>query len=294
MAAENVILTKFFRIADRVIMNMSHETRAWSGRNLIPDGAKGTVVGFTRYKRDVSIIDYYCSKIPGIYEGNGAAIILWDNGQHTNEGGESVCFEDLSLNESRRNDTEYNKAFETIVKIADLQSTPVEIGDEIIVERVGNGKRATYQATIGRIDYLRLNEKCDDGVTPMPAYQYRATEGWSSSCNEGDILRIVKRGNYWAWLNNKTQLSFADLKEECAFYSSIGFVEDVRNPKNGMYSWTLPELLQAVKEGTVDVIHTSPGMFGAAQRVGGKRFPDMPDLAKRCREEVLKGFADRM
>ena len=288
---ENVILTKYLHIGDKVVMNMDPESRGW-GRQGPDNGTKGVVVGFYRYKRDVSIIDYYISRIPGIYEGNGAAIILWEDGTHTNEGGCDIYWEDQSLNKIRGIDVAYQGAYETLVKVSDLPEVLYEIGDKVRVMRKSEGMY--YLCTILRITYMDLEKKRDDG-SPFPYIQYQNDEeGWHSSCTEDEIVELVERGNYWKWQHARESIAFKNLEEEAAFYGTLGYAEQCINPKTGDYGWTKDELLLAIVSGEIDVIRMSPGFFGAEERPLAFRYPTMPELGKRLREETMRGFADEI
>ena len=298
---EKVILSRYLYIGDRIAMEASDESRSYNTDSVkgIPDGTQGTVVGFYRYKQAYGPDERYLLKgpnmgIPGIYEGNGATYVLWDNGIANRPSLHDVVFVDKALNEIRRKDSEYHKAFEVMVKISDLPKLPYMIGNIVLLKpgTISFGENGRY-VRINRIDYLKAKDFCNDGVTPFPIYGICPADatGPSTSVRADDIERLINPGNYWRWENDqRDKLVFKDLQEEAGFYSSLGFSEQLRNPATDNYRWTLEEAVDVIEAGNADVIKDSGSWFGSTPFPTLYKYHDLPDLSRRLREETLKGF----
>ena len=279
MKKENVILTKFLRIGDRVEMNMDKESHGW-GAKAPADGTLGTVIGFYRYLDAVPRNRIHSNLTAGIYEGNGAAHIAWDNGEFTTSGGNEIAFCDQELNDVRRMDKPYQDAFERKVRVSDLPELPFYEGDIVMLHN--------EQGTIINIDYNSCNEKCNDG-SPLPIYDLEYSHDRGITRTIADALTLIERGNYWFYYHNEIdRVKFNDLREEAAFYQSLGLSEEVKNPKTNNYGWTIDEAFDAIRDGTGDAVRLSTAFFGNTCRPVVVRFPTMPELGSRLREEALK------
>jgi hypothetical protein len=82
---------------------------------------------------------------------------------------------------------------------------------------------------------------------------------------------------------------FEDLREEAAFYNSIGQSEEVRNPANGVYAWTIEEALEAVKSGLADGLSVGGGLFGASPKLFAKRFNNR-EFGERLRAHTIANW----
>lgn len=294
---QNIILACFTKIGDRVQMNVNKEDRLWSGKSdkLVPNGTLGTIVGY--YERtEYQDITTYPWKEPGKYRGNGNPYVLWDNGESDCPSLHNICFADEAENHThdvRAKDMAYREIFDTTVRVGDLPNTKYWKG--AVVKMVRNiFNTPINEVVIKNIDYHQVGEFCNDGVTPMPIYDVCPVGeiGISTRVSDNDIDILICNGNYWAWQNDKSQLSFKDLQEELAFYMSIGKLREVKNKRTKTYGWTLDELLEDVQSEEIDGIRMSYGLFGAPSRPVGMKFePGFEELAKRCRDEVLKGFS---
>ena len=105
-------------------MKMDLESRGWGPKDLTPDGTEGVVVGYHRYHRyygrDHGIFGFKS----GLYEGNGATIVRWDNGKVERISTHHVCPIDQSVLDIRRTDDAYREAFETKMFLKDLCLIP--------------------------------------------------------------------------------------------------------------------------------------------------------------------------
>jgi hypothetical protein len=165
--------------------------------------------------------------------------------------------------------------------VSELPETPFWEGDIVRIKRLG------IESKIVRIDYYRLGEFCDDGVTPMPPYMVKSVEGWLTN-ERNSNLELVERGYVWKYYHNEP-LEFPDLPTEADFFKCIHHASDVRNPACNLYKWTKDEVLQAIKDGTVHGFSMGYAMFSDELRISAMRFDD-EELGKRVAEYTLKGF----
>lgn len=144
------------------------------------------------------------------------------------------------------------------------------------------------EIAVERIEYNYLGQKRLDG-SPMPEYSVGPVGGGGGTVaiNES-IMTLVRRGNVWRYFNGEKPV-FADLNEEASFFKMIGHCDEVRNPANSLYSWTLEEILKAIADDIVDGFSVGASMFSTKMRHSAIRFRDR-DLGSRVREATLKGF----
>lgn len=289
---QKVILEKYLHIGDEVIMQMDPETRGW-GRKGVPDGTKGVVVGFYRYINSVAYNERWMGRESGMYEGNGAAYVKWEDGTTDRPSAHALVFANPELNAIRQNEHQYHEAFETMVKLSDLPELPYMEDDVVFLKKALFDSSRT--ARIRLVNYRDHDKFCDDGITPYPIYDVESMLGnhGTMRVNQNEIESLHKRGNYWAWENDKSKLQFKDLKHEISFYYSLGMTEQVRNPERKNYGWNIDEAIEAIRRGDGDYIEMSPGLFGSARRPLLFRFKtgaEVGDLPARCRTEILNGF----
>ena len=296
---ENVYATKLLRIGDEVVMNMDKEARGW-GREGVPDGTKGIVVGFFEYytTRHLNMRD-----VPGIYRGNGAAVVKWATGEVDTHGSDLAMPKHIL--DERRKDTVWNEAFEEQVRQYDLPKFDYMVGNKIAYtwkpDPRHGGRHAPRReiGTITNIDFDDIIERRTGRLQPMEKWHTDRVihvdleEGGSTRVAISEIDELVEQGNYWAWLNDKTQLKFKDLREEVGFYASLGLRKQIRSARSGDYKWTQADSAEAIRRGDVDVLGNSGSFFGSEPfPVVYKLDESLADLAKRVREETIKGFAD--
>lgn len=284
---KHIILGKFTRLGDRVVMQMDKEARA-CGRPGPQDGTLGTVVGITRYKISHGHNALYpdTNPVTGIYEGNGAIYVKWDNGEAETVSCHDICFVDEKLNELRQQDTAYNEAFDTEVKVSDLPKLPyiegatviLHTGETVSIKKIDYPIDTSYDPT-KKIYYVNILSG-----------QYVAASAYVS---DEDIKKVLSHGNYFEWYyGDKANLKFKDISEEVHFYQTIGKLVQVRNSKTGYYTFTVKEFLEAIKKGEGHAVRMSGGLFGATPEPTLWKFvgEGFEDLIQRCKEEILKGF----
>lgn len=294
MSSRNtIVLERFLRIGDRVVMTMDKEARGW-GRPGAADGTHGTVIGFHRYETHVPRVGGFGKK-PGVYMCNGAGVVAWDTGQHDTPGaGDLVWLIDHDkLSEERRKDKAWNDAFETNQFISDLPNLPFWEHD-IVRDKTGRvqmGNRTDGLLRIMSIEYHNLNSKRDDG-SPMPIYNVEAPEGRSGyTWTDNDHLELVERGNVWKWFNGeRANIKWKDLHEEAGFHKWLGACDEIRNPRTSYYTWELQDILGGLNDGLIDAPSVSQGFFGAGPSTHCYKFHDR-DLGERVRAKAIEGFS---
>lgn len=291
--SDNIILERFLRIGDLVVMNMDKEQRAWAGSKSVPDGSVGIVVGFYRAKLFRGRINNF-GHTPGEYIRNGVAMILWGNGKAENTGAGNLRFfvDPETKKEERRNDDAYNQAFDHEAYV-DVLPAGVDIYEHDIVEVVDPKIVRSWETDtlkVLSIDWHHLDSKRTDG-SPMPIYQVTHLEpGHGTMSLDITQVKLKERGNVWKWFNDKRdEIKFASLKEEVAFNFDLGLYEQVRCADTDGYHWPMASILPAVESGLIDVAKHQAGFFGAPGQVGAFKLQDL-ELGERCRAEMKKGF----
>lgn len=278
----NVILEKFLCVGDRVKYNPTKDTLEWR-KPLVEVGMLGTVTGWYVYNRAYGRNESWaygdqCDG-PGIYQGNGVAIVRWDNGETHKSSASDFCFVDESLNEIRRNDDKGQEVIERKLKIEELPETAFWEGDRVSVIRQGNAEMLVIISVeyVDDVDYDRGRR-----------YTGQSSEhGYTTYFHEKEAT-LISRGNYWWWAHDKSKLSFINIQDEVNFYSSLGKTEELRNPKNGLYAWTIDEGLEAVKNGDADYVATFNIPFSRTTKLSVFKLKDLPELTERLRQKVIE------
>jgi len=282
-----VILECFLRIGDTIVSQNSDSSKEYRTIT-VPDGVKGVVIGFHRYKRAIGRNEVRSNRPVGIYEQNGAVCVKWETGETSTPSCHDIAFIDDETKDMRAADSVYRKAFKEALYLSPLPEVSVYEGDTIRIQRRNEDNA---EVVITRIEYLDKDRLCNDDATQYPFIQVMCVEeGWRSSTNLADIVTFLKRGNYYWYEHDKTRMEFKDLNDEAGFYRTLGFAEEVRNPATGNYRWELDQLLEAIKNGEIDAISTSGSLFGSVPFSTAYRWPTMPELGKRLREQTLAGF----
>lgn len=293
---QTYVLDSYVRIGDRVAVLIDRETRAWRNKQYehLPDGKEGVVIGFNRYKKYVNRNQVFKDK-PGEYMSNGLAIVKWDDGGNDSMSAHHIGPMYQGVIESRRDDKAYKEAFDTDTYMKPLPELPYWEGDivrtnECIFNRFGEDQE---NLVITGIDYYRIGDFCNDGITPMPIYHVRIAgikDSPMMMIRERDIVELVERGNYWK-LEHGEELSFKDINEKLNFYGSIGETEQVRNPKTDTYRWTMEDIVEAVEAKTIDFCLVSSNVFGTTPMLNAYRIPNHPDVAEEARSHFqIKDF----
>lgn len=286
---ETFILSNCVRIGDKVAVLVDQEARGWASSlyKHLPDGREGVVIGFDRNIYYVNRNQVYKDK-PGTYMSNGCPIVKWnDDGSNDRMSAHHIGPIDQSLIDIRRQDKTYKKAFDTNTYTGPLPSLPYWEGDIIRTKEpiFRNHDEEFQDLVITSIDYYRINEFCNDGVTPMPIYDVRVA-GMENSpmtrIRQDDIVEIVERGNYWKHEHGEP-LEFKDIQEKLSFYNSIGETKEIRNPRTGNYSWSIDDIIEAIENKTIDYCINRHGLFGAPPMLHAYVIPNHPDIGEEAR-----------
>lgn len=279
--SDNVILAKFLRVGDVVVYAPESDSHRYQQAPVNP-GDKGKMVGWYSYLtscgRNQSMSYEKDMDGPGIYQGNGAAVIRWDNGITERVNCHEIKFEDPDLKEKRYNDPE-NEIIEKSLKISELPVTPFWEGDLVSIKRNGEN----YLLIVSSIDYVAIFGQS----SKYAPYGGHHSEGWTTNFDE-EQATLISRGNYWWWWHDKSKLSFKDIREEANFFRSLGKFEQLISPKSGNYKWDIQEAFDAVIAGEADCVSSSGSFFGSSPFPVVFKVHDNPDLARRLREEVIK------
>lgn len=289
------MLSSQLRVGDRVVMQMDKEARV-GGRRSVADGTEGTVLSKTRMLSYQERIGYLCRK-QGVYEQDGMAVVSWDNGVTENSDGYSIFLIDKQeagrrykeeyaslLKEDNYNDLQnklVNRSY-----VGPLPDTKFWEGDEVWVQQQTAKERLTYTWVIQSIQYYM---GCDERGYCYDVGAY-TDEGLVFSQMHRDIdMQLVKRGAIYNHYHN-LPVTFSSLGEEINFEFLLDRAREVRNPETRNFSWTMDEVIAAVKAGIVDGFNVAQGFFGAPPRIRAQRFENR-DLGERVRAKTLAGFS---
>ena len=283
------MIGEILKKGDIVVVNIPDEN--WIGgyrpvKN--QNGTKAKVKGFGEI--DYPRIQSFGRK-PGIYT-NYAWVEL-----EGIAGSISSCFVELAnkTEAKRRMKTWNSEKFRAKEKmIRPLPDLKFWEGDVVKMDWTGMRGPDWEEIQIARIEYGYLGQKRNDG-SPMPEYSICAVghEGCTCAINESR-LTLVRRGNVWKHFNGK-KVDFKDLAEEASFAKMLGLEKQIRNPATGLYTWTLKEMLNAIRDGKVDGFTADHGIFGTSKEVmhWAYRFKDR-NLGERVRQATLEGFLQNL
>lgn len=267
----------FFKIDDQVIVNIPSENREW-GYNPCPDGTIATIVmPYTEI--------YYsrinkCGRKPGVYKNTNWTVIRLPNGKTYAEYTSRLQLVDQKEAKSRLRESQNpngKKLDSSNLFIRDLPETRFWEGDFVTVN---NGDyQGIHQIT--SIDYKYSS-------TPTPAYWLSTSltsvrHIFASEAN----LTLVKRGPIWKYYHHEP-IEFKDPEEKADLHLLLGLFDDVRNPKNNLYCWTLDEVLEAVKDGLVHGFSVL-NLFSSSASISAFKFHD-EELGAQISQMTLSGF----
>lgn len=257
------------KVGDKVTLKVDSEARDW-GYNPGPDGIEVEVIGWSEI--DHARLQSY-GREPGIYENHSWPIVRFPDGQEKSIGSWNLKTDKVFWEDEKK-------------KIRDLPETQFYEWDEVKVI----GSRGFYNdRIITGIDYGWMKQKRMDG-SPMPYYRVSPDKSAGSYCSYHDSeLELVSRGLVWKYFHNEAY-SFANEMEEFDFFYRLGHIDEVRNPRNQLYSWTKDELVESVRDGICDCMSLGNGMFGNGIRVTAIRYRDR-ELGERVRARFLREFA---
>lgn len=278
------MLEAVMQVGDEVAITIPKENRDW-GYNPFPDGTKAVIVGFSEiaYGR----LDNFGLK-PGVYV-NRAWVILssWEEGILLEFSGRLELTDRMeyerrvALHRQHQQESPSRRRNEEFIR--DLPETPFWEGDIVRVSSQDN-----RQLQIISIDYASLPKKTQLG-SEYPAYKVSdsLSAGWHTSASENEMV-LIERGPVWKLFHDEP-VTFGSLAEEAQFFERIGRVEEVPNPKSGLYSWTKEEALEAIQDGIIHGFSLSGAFLGLPPSICAKRFTD-DNLGKRVAQATLEGF----
>lgn len=295
----------------KVVMNMDKESREW-GPTAPPDGATGVLVKRIRNQRPSARfgVDRYFSE-PGIYESDGAWIVQMDDpelgnmdfkgfktGFHLGASTFDVHPESVEAYNERANrlwhdpvnrqkivsSFDQESILDNRVKVADLPETKAWELDELIVSpAVHQSEEEVKKLVVSSINY----DWGDEPVYSVQALDAKGSSLYMIHVRESAVVEVI-RGNVWKYEHGEP-LTFKSLEEEDGFFKGLGQAREVANPETGLYSWTLEEFLEAVKNDVVDCMTNGFIPLTQVRSISAYRFTDR-ELGDRLREATLAGF----
>lgn len=272
------------RVGDEVTITIPKENREW-GYNPCPDGTIAVVLGFSEiaYGRLSNL-----GVKPGVYVNRSWVLLRSRKEGSLTEFSGYLEFADKAEYERRvalyrRHQQEWPSGWRDKEFLRDLPETPFWEGDIVRVSSSDN-----RQLQIVSIDYANLAEKTQLGGK-YPAYRVSDSlgAGWHTSASEDDMV-LIERGPVWKLFHDEP-VTFGSLVEEAQFFQQIGHFEEVPNPRNGLYSWTREEALEAIRAGIIHGFSLSGAFLGLSSSIRAIRFTD-EDLGKRVAQATLEGF----
>lgn len=195
---------------------------------------------------------------------------------------------------------------DVMVRVGDLPELKFEVGDVVRLNAAGASKYPAEPGVYFEVERYHLEHNVTLETAGQSAHvggccvgAYRIIDGKKTSCystvfNESE-LELVKRGNYYRWLQDPSRMEFLDLKEEADFYTWLGESEQIRNPATGDYAaFTQEEAMAAIQRGDGCAVTPARALFGGKTPEGVwlhvYRFPNYPELEARLRAATLEGF----
>lgn len=285
-----MVIGEILKVGDTVVVNIPKENWDWGYRPVDKQfGTKGKVLGFSEihYSR---VCNY--GHGPGVYVNYCWVTVQVEGKKPFSISDCHIDLEDKNLEKSRTVAWREAGGPSQKTRLRDLPE--MKLWEHDLVKFVG--PRSPWPDVelfkIVNIHYEYIGQKRTDGVTPMPEYDISPLNGGGhTAVNESDLL-LVSRGNVWKYYHGEKPV-FADLKEEAALAEMLGKTKELRNPKSQLYSWTLDEALEAIRNGTADGITVSNGLFGGGARTNVMWFEDR-ELGRRVAAATLEGFKDHV
>lgn len=262
-----------------------------------PDGTELTICGFRQCDRYYGPTErlYLDGREPGLYRSYGKPIGQYEvevEGRYGNSRETKYVQLDTHairlINREQTPDVRasqehlFNKGW----RIDDLPQVPFYPGDMIRAKpdsRTVSGN--SVEEFVGK-DPVRV-ENVEWHWDNMPVRI--ELNGGGTTSTDPENFDLVERGNYYWWEHDRTKLKFKDIREETAFYYSLGMMHQLRSPKTGNYRWGQKEAFRACLEGVGDVVKDSGSFFGSSNFPTLYKFDDsLKDLADRCRAEYEK------
>lgn len=285
---------QWLQIGDTASIQVNPENRAW-GYNPAPDGTLVEIIGFG--EQHVPRINNY-GQAPGVYQNKYWVDVKLPDASVVRISALHLQSLDEKLKEQRLQQWR-DAGMPDNEKLRDLPETAFYEMDQVLIARQPASPDLDGPREIVSIDYgwmeAKRNAKRNDG-SPYPFYRVTAYATNSKGATTGACeheMTLLARGPVWCWYHNEPVI-FASLQEEADFHYQMGFVEEVRNPKTDLFSWTLEETLTAIKDGLADGFSVSRGLFGSNDLNHSLIKYKHEDVGKRVRAATLEGFKERI
>ena len=224
---ETFVLDRLARIGDKVIMQMTEDSRYWGAKG-VPDGTEGVVIGFSRYTKYNAYNCLCVGETPGVYEGNGGVIVKWVSGTTEMVWPHWLAPVNQEVLAVRKNDSDYNDAFESMQRISDLPELKYFVGNLVRLKEPFFTDGEEFVVNIRGIDYCQISGSSVHYIVSLPG-----ADGCTRSVSDDEIVELVEKGNYqlW-WVDRKTigdidihkHLKFNNIEEEVSFFRSLGYL----------------------------------------------------------------------
>lgn len=322
VAGETRWLSRFGRVGNEWLPRCCHDRFLMKGDVLIvsnnpssksersdisqyPDGTKLQCVGFIEYTTERDFGGITSEKPRGVYLNRGAALYRVEGGDVDSEpftySYSQLVSPSSHIDPKKRMSSVEWKTEKEPVRIGDIPEREFVIGDWVGFKdgscvNSGFSDGALYDhCEVASTSTTPEGENLFDVRVFQIDSRGKVEAADSRSYIAGDQLELVARGNYYWWLHDKSKIRFNSLAEEAAFYAGLGECVQVRHPSTGLYDpYSLDEqelALDMIRRGEIAVLRSAGGLFGAIGGVTGWRYPNLPDLERRLREETLRGFA---
>lgn len=297
MSHRSIVLSLLMRVGDNVtvVFDKKDEGFSYKAKELLAlEGKEGKVFAFqtyTTYEPNWR----YGAKHPGVYEALGLPLVRFEDGT-----GMYISPHDLmwsSFHEKRSEDRQKarahyfeldstrNERLDGMVRTGDLPKLPFYELDKVRID-IPNHSWDGLEVIVSSIEWSQLNKKRNDG-SPMPIFTVKFPEGGQTTLSYSQLV-LIERGLLYKHLNGE-ELSFTSLQEEIEFAHGLCKVQELRNPKSGVFSWTKDEILEALKANQAHGMQGFHGLFGSGFSVQAVHFDD-PELGERVRLFTLKGW----
>ncbi len=298
----DIMINDVMQIGDKITVNIPDENWEWGYKPVAKQrGTLAEIIGFgeVHYSRT----DSYGKK-PGVYVNRYWVNIRTEDGKEYSEF--SGRLEMVNQQEYQRRVDEWREKGGANAReeefIRELPETKFWEDDKVLVfgtskvvsvdalnasqedfEKIQSGEKPESYLTIVCIEY---GWRSDNNV-----WTYRVSDkfgaGWHTYAHEPELV-LMERGNFWKHAHGEP-LQFENLKEEMMFFSMLGHKEYIKNPNTDDYEWTKDEVLEAIKNGSVDGFSIGRLLFSGNQKIDAVRFTDR-DLGERVRQATMEGF----
>ena len=302
------MLDHIIRAGDRVRMKMDADSRKWGCKG-VDDGTLGTVTGRNRATGIIQSRYPRYSREPGLYAKDAGILVKWDEypeGVDPNDRDYNHVSA-VSLEPADTFRKEYEARLNAEWPVNNPDGTPnrnfdiIKEGDRLDkMERIGDLPETEFweldivswrgdRYRIHHINYGRWGPEGTHCYSMQEVDENNVYKRNGSTTVDPSELVLLERGNVWREAHGEP-LIFSSFEEEIDFANGMGRSDSVRNPRHGLYSWTLEEVLEAIKDGQVDGFTNPTTPFSGTRRINATRFHDR-NLGERVRQETMNGFS---